>query len=114
MAYTDDLNSLLHPAQAFQHPREVVIDPDLTLNEKRSILASWASDACAVDNEPALRRRGKNIVTFDDIVDALRTLDRKAQAAPFPSRHYKTVLRKERVFRRRGGGGSHDSGNPLQ
>jgi hypothetical protein len=41
-----DLDQLLHPALAFSHPSEVVTDPDLTLNEKRAILASWASDAC--------------------------------------------------------------------
>ena len=35
-----DLNELLHPAQAFRHPSDVVSDPDLTLNEKRAILAS--------------------------------------------------------------------------
>ena len=38
-----DINDLLHPAQAFEHPRHVVDDPDLTLNEKRAILASWAA-----------------------------------------------------------------------
>lgn len=43
-----DLDQLLHPAQAFGHPSEVVNDPDLTLNEKRAILTSWASYACAV------------------------------------------------------------------
>jgi hypothetical protein len=43
-----DLDDLLHPANAFGHPSEVVDDPDLTLNEKRAILASWASDACAI------------------------------------------------------------------
>ena len=51
-----DLDDLLHPAQAFSHPSDVVNDPDLTLNEKRAILASWASDACAVESVPALRR----------------------------------------------------------
>jgi hypothetical protein len=50
-----DLQSLLHPAQAFEHPSNVVTDPDLTLNEKRAILASWASDACAVEAIPSLR-----------------------------------------------------------
>ncbi len=30
-----DFNSLLHPAQAFGHPSEVVGDADLTLQEKR-------------------------------------------------------------------------------
>jgi hypothetical protein len=42
-----EFDDLLHPAQAFEH-RDVVHDPDLTINEKRAILASWASDACAV------------------------------------------------------------------
>ena len=51
-----ELDELLHPAQAFNHPSEVVNDPDLTLNEKRAILASWASDACAIEAAPALRR----------------------------------------------------------
>ena len=40
-----DFDDLLHPAQAFGHPSEVVNDLDLTLNKKRAILASWASDA---------------------------------------------------------------------
>jgi hypothetical protein len=44
-----DLNDLLHPARAFAHPMDVVEDADLTISEKRSILAAWASDACAVE-----------------------------------------------------------------
>jgi hypothetical protein len=63
----------LHPAQAFGHPSEVVNDQDLTLNEKRAILASWASDACTVEASPDLRS-----VLFDDIMEALRTLDAQA------------------------------------
>ena len=39
-----ELDDLLHPARAFAHPCDVVNDPDLSLNEKRAILASWASD----------------------------------------------------------------------
>lgn len=50
-----DLDALLHPARAFAHPMDVVRDPDLTLNEKRAILSSWASDACAVEAAPELR-----------------------------------------------------------
>ena len=50
-----DFDDLLHPAQAFAHPRDVVADADLTVNEKRAVLASWASDACAVEAAPALR-----------------------------------------------------------
>jgi hypothetical protein len=71
-----DLDQLLHPAQAFGHPSEVVNDPDLTLNEKRAILASWASGACAVEAAPNLRRSpGGRVVRFDDIMDALQTID---------------------------------------
>jgi len=70
-----DLNTLLHPASAFDHPRDVLKDPDLTRAEKRAILSSWASDACAV--APGLRQApgSRQPVTFDDIIDALRSLD---------------------------------------
>jgi hypothetical protein len=72
-----DLDALLHPASAFTHPLDVVRDPDLTLAEKRAILSSWASDACAVDSMPALRRLPGSAapVSFDDIIDALQSLD---------------------------------------
>jgi hypothetical protein len=74
-----DLDALLHPAQAFRHPAEVVNDRDLTLNEKRAILASWASDACAIEAAPDLRQTPAGPpVRFDDIMEALRTLDRQA------------------------------------
>ena len=40
-----DFQALLHPGIVFEHPKDVVAHPDLTLAEKRAILASWASDA---------------------------------------------------------------------
>jgi hypothetical protein len=72
-----ELDQLLHPASIFDHPRDVLNDPDLTIQEKRAILSSWASDACAVEEMPWLRHPpgGKQPVSFDDIVDALRSLD---------------------------------------
>ena len=78
-----ELDALLHPAQAFAHPRDIVADPDLTLNEKRAILAAWASDACAVEAAPALRHLpgGERPVSIDDILLALQELDRQANAA---------------------------------
>ncbi len=78
--FDTDIGDLFHPAQAFAHPRDVVGDPDLTLNEKRAILASWASDACAVDAAPTLRCAPgtTQMVAFEEILDALRTLDREA------------------------------------
>jgi hypothetical protein len=76
-----DLDTLLHPSQAFEHPSDVVNDPDLTLNEKRAILASWASDACAIEAVPTLRRlpAGNCTVHFDEVMDALRALDEEAR-----------------------------------
>lgn len=75
-----EIDALLHPAQSFAHPDDVVHDLDLTLDEKRAILASWASDACAVEAAPALRRvpgTGR-VVSVDEILEALRALDRQA------------------------------------
>lgn len=107
-----DLDSLLHPAQAFEHPLDVVRDPDLTLNEKRAILASWAADACAVDSASALRKvPNGRVVTFDDVVDALRNLDAEMQDARWkPQARFKRKLRAWRYGRR---GGSDDGGVGL-
>ena len=52
-----DLDQVLNPAAVFNHPRDVLNDPDLSKQEKRAILSSWASDACAVDSMPGLRQR---------------------------------------------------------
>jgi hypothetical protein len=78
-----DLEALLHPAGAFRTPMEVVNDPDMTPQEKRAILASWASDACAVEAAPDLRQpRFGALVRFDDIMDALKRLDGEAATQP--------------------------------
>ena len=98
-----ELDDLLHPAQAFEHPSNVVNDPDLTLNEKRAILASWASDACAVEAMPALRRPpgAPAPVTFDDVMDALRALDRRMAQQRDPAR-FRRALRRDRLMSRSG------------
>ena len=71
-----DMTALLHPADAFSHPMDVVEDCDLTSYEKRAILSSWAADACAVKDlrDPSRSFHGA-AVSFDDILDALRVLD---------------------------------------
>jgi hypothetical protein len=72
---------------------DVVRDADLTLNEKRAILASWASDACAVETAPDLRVNASDrVVRWDDIMDALRVLDAEADKYGKPLPHYKRVL----------------------
>jgi hypothetical protein len=107
-----ELDELLYPAQAFKDPTEVVDDPDLTLNEKRAILASWASDACAIEAAPALRKRPEgSTVRFDDIMEALRTLDRQAkEAAGGSCRNVPHWRRKASSFSRRNDG---DHGQQL-
>jgi hypothetical protein len=72
-----DLNALLHPGTAFEHPRDVISHPTLSLSEKRAILASWASDASAIASCPALRAPEglKAPVTIDEILKALCALD---------------------------------------
>ncbi len=104
------LDQLLHPASAFDHPSQVVEDPDLTLNEKRAILASWASDACAIEAAPELRARPQGRpVRFEEIMEALRTLDKRATGDK-----YRRVLHSRRIFRRSNRDGESNTGTPLQ
>ena len=72
-----DLNAILHPGTVFEHPRDVLSDPDLSLAEKRAILASWASDASAIASWRSLRAPEglKAPVTIDEILEALCALD---------------------------------------
>jgi hypothetical protein len=72
---TLDTATLLHPADAFAHPMDVVDDCDLTSYEKRAILSSWAADSCA------RRESGQRgaAPTFDDIVDALHLLESESE-----------------------------------
>ena len=85
-----DMDALLHPARTFDQPEQVVDNPALTLDEKRAILASWASDACAVEAAPALRRPpgSRRVVKVDEILEALRRLDKLAgeRGASWPTR----------------------------
>ena len=72
------LDRVLTPARFFKRPAEVSADRTLDVREKRAILSSWASDACAVESIPALRHPpgAESPVSFDEIMDALMSLDR--------------------------------------
>jgi hypothetical protein len=75
-------DTFAHAAELFSHPRDVLRDPHLTREEKREILASWASDACAVEAAPALRQvPGGPPVLFDDVMEALRAIDEAEEPA---------------------------------
>lgn len=73
-----DVDQVFHPARFYARPDDVVADNLLTIEERRAILSSWASDACAVESNPPLRRPpfAPCPVTFDEIMDALQRLDR--------------------------------------
>lgn len=75
-----DLDRFLRPSRHFRSPNQILADKSLNTEEKRAILSSWVSDACAVESCPALRRPpglGATI-PFDDIMDTLRRLDEEA------------------------------------
>jgi hypothetical protein len=61
----------------------VLADDTLHLQEKRAILSSWASDACAVESMPALRQPpgGSEGVSLNEFMDALRRLDEEPRSA---------------------------------
>lgn len=75
--------ALATPGDVFRHPREVLAHPHLTSGEKRAILASWASDACALENAPGLRCLAgcrAEPVSVDAVLAALARLDCEAVA----------------------------------
>ena len=103
-----ELDHLLHPARAFRTPMDVVTDPDMTAQEKRAILASWASDACAVEASPELRRPlSGRVVRFDEIMDALKELDGEAAGKPQYGKLISRARRWKGLYRGERGGPLH-------
>lgn len=62
----------------FSYPHQVVSDPSLDFEEKRAILAAWASDEHAVESLPTLRHLPGTPfpVTFSSIMEARMRLDK--------------------------------------
>lgn len=74
----DAFEAFVAPGDAFRHPREVLAYPNLSLAEKRAILASWASDARAVESCPTLRCLPgcrAEPVPLHEVLAALQALD---------------------------------------
>lgn len=74
----DPFDAVVAPGDVFRHPREVLTYPGLTTAEKRIILASWASDARAVESCPTLRclpGSRAEPVPLDAVPAALQVLD---------------------------------------
>jgi hypothetical protein len=76
------LDWLITPAAAFSHPDDVLSHSGLTAAEKRAILASWASDAHAVDDMPWLRQLECGArIPLSEVLKALRSLDAEEKSA---------------------------------
>ena len=70
------------PTRLLGHPDNVIRDPGMTVDEKRAMLAAWASDAHAVENAPPLRQLDDgSVVPVDDILRALKSLELTADPA---------------------------------
>ena len=73
-------------SRLFAHPDDLLSDPGLAAPEKRAILASWLSDARAVENAPALRQLDSGaVVEVDALLQALKSLDGEHGSHPGPS-----------------------------
>jgi hypothetical protein len=94
---------LFRKAHSFAHPDQVVDDQELTLADKRAVLASWASDALAVEDQPSLRQLPSGaIVPVEDILAALKSLDLDRHAVlsfskSFARRRVNSSLKRPRV-----------------
>jgi len=101
-------------------PNHVVTDPSMALSEKRALLASWASDARAVPNYPALRQLDSgHLITIDSVLAALKRLDETTDNSDRPNRqtHRQTATSRKghwsrisRLWRRRSSFDDDDDG----
>ncbi|NEK17216.1 hypothetical protein [Rhizobium leguminosarum] len=71
--------AVLVQGMQLKRPIDVVREPSLSVDDKRTILAAWASDFYAVKSEPALRQvpGTPGPVSIDEVQFALKELDRR-------------------------------------
>jgi hypothetical protein len=79
-----DWTASVEPARVFNDPDDVLQADCLTPEEKRAILAAWASDACAVEAAPGLRNwpGSRMMVPVRRILEALLSLDASPSGCP--------------------------------
>jgi hypothetical protein len=109
----DDL--LSGKSVVFAHPDEVLSDRELSVEDKRSLLASWVSDAFSVENSPSLRQLASGaIVRVDDIMAALKFLDEPRHEAAFTVSRSFARRRGKPAAKRRNRGSRDDDEPPLR
>ncbi len=71
--------AVLLQGMKLKRPIDVVRASALSIDDKRTILAAWASDFYAVDSKPALRQvpGTPQPVSIDEVRAALKELDRR-------------------------------------
>lgn len=71
---------VLVPGFRLCRPIDVVGAPSLSVDDRRAILAAWASDLYAVGSHPSLRHLPgtPSPVSIDEVQVALRELDRRS------------------------------------
>jgi hypothetical protein len=74
--------AVLMQGMRLRRPSDVVRAPSLSQDDKRAILAAWASDFYAVDSKPALRKLPGMVepVSIDEVQAALRELDQRSRS----------------------------------
>jgi hypothetical protein len=77
-------DSFFHPVSHYDSPEGVLNDPELSTDEKRVTLSSWASDMYVVESHPALREIPgiPHRLRLDDILAALKQLDDENDPPP--------------------------------
>ena len=68
---------LMNGKTELRRPGDIVDAPSLSIDDKRAILAAWASDYYSVESKPGLRQIPglAEPVTIDEVQSALRELD---------------------------------------
>ena len=106
------------------HPQDVLREARLSVEGKRRLLSTWASDDRAVLGEPTLRQLPNGaVVSLASILDALKQLDeatgttaRKSTAVGYSRRHNEMVTKwrcKDDVLRRRWHDDNDDDPPPV-
>ncbi|MCC8982923.1 hypothetical protein [Bradyrhizobium acaciae] len=75
---------LFHPVSHYNSPADVLNDAQLSTDEKRVILSSWASDMYVVESQPTLREVPgiPHRLRLADILAALKRLDDESDPPP--------------------------------